>query len=181
MTINIEQIKRNYAGFEDFKIIHIAKNEARGLEPEVIPILIDEINKRGLDWDLIKGIEAQTKELSTNEIIELKNKIIHLPCPECGQKDKPLIGTLIRKVKSYVLLTSTQKAYLISCKSCAEKERKNAMITTALLGWRGIPMGLVKTPIALIASLRDKKRREEISEVILTNFAISNVGEIKTN
>ena len=181
MALDLEQIKKNYADFEDFKIEHLAKNDAGGLEPEVIPILIDEIKKRGLDPDLIKGIEAQTKELSESELIELKGKITNLPCPDCGAKDSPLIGSLIRTVRSIIVLTFYKKTPVITCKTCADKRRKNAMISTFLLGWWGIPFGIFRTPIALIQSLIDKNKRDEISDGIITVFAVENIGEIKTN
>lgn len=181
MAIDIEQIKKNYANFEDYKIEHLAKNEAAGLEPDVIPILIEEIKKRGLDSDLIKGIEAQTKELTESELTELKSKIANLPCPDCGAKNTPLIGTLIRTVKSFIVLTSNKKVPVITCETCANKRRKNAMISTFLLGWWGIPFGIFRTPIALIQTLIDKNKRVEISDGILTVFAVENIGEIKTN
>jgi hypothetical protein len=181
MAIDIEQIKKNYADFEDYKIEHLAKNEAAGLEPDVIPILIEEIKKRGLDPDLIKGIEAQTKELTESELTELKSKIANLPCPDCGAKNAPLIGTLIRTVKSFIVLTSYKKVPVITCETCANKRRKNAMISTFLLGWWGIPFGIFRTPIALIQTLIDKNKRVEISDGILTVFAVENIGEIKTN
>jgi hypothetical protein len=181
MAIDIEQIKKNYANFEDYKIEHLAKNEAAGLEPDVIPILIEEIKKRGLDSDLIKGIEAQTKELTESELTELKSKIANLPCPDCGAKNTPLIGTLIRTVKSFIVLTSYKKVPVITCETCANKRRKNAMISTFLLGWWGIPFGIFRTPIALIQTLIDKNKRVEISDGILTVFAVENIGEIKTN
>jgi len=181
MAIDIEQIKKNYANFEDYKIEHLAKNEAAGLEPDVIPILIEEIKKRGLDPNLIKGIEAQTKELTESELTELKSKIANLPCPDCGAKNTPLIGTLIRTVKSFIVLTSYKKVPVITCETCANKRRKNAMITTFLLGWWGIPFGIFRTPIALIQTLIDKNKRVEISDGILTVFAVESIGEIKTN
>ena len=181
MAIDIEQIKKNYANFEDYKIEHLAKNEAAGLEPDIIPILIEEIKKRGLDPNLIKGIEEQTKELTESELTELKSKIANLPCPDCGAKNTPLIGTLIRTVKSFIVLTSYKKVPVITCETCANKRRKNAMITTFLLGWWGIPFGIFRTPIALIQTLIDKNKRVEISDGILTVFAVESIGEIKTN
>ena len=181
MAINLEQIKKNYADFDDFKIEHIAKNKINDLEPEVVAILKDEIKKRGLDFGLNKGIEAQTKELSKEEIEEIKLKISNLACPECGQTNSPLIGTIIREVKSFVLFTHYKKTPLILCQDCADKKRKKAMISTALLGWWGFPFGLFRTPEALISSINDNKSKENISDAVLTNFAISNVGEIKTN
>ena len=181
MTIDLEQIKQNYSGFEDFKIVHLAKNEAGGLEPDVIPILIEEIKKRGLDIELIKGIEAQTKKLTEDELKELTTKITNLPCPSCGQKDSKLIGSLTRTVISFIVYTSYKITPIITCKSCANKKRQNAIIITAILGWWGIPFGLFRTPVALIRTLIDKNKQEEISDEIITMFAIDNVGEIRTN
>lgn len=181
MTIDLEQIKKNYSEFADYKIEHLAKTEAGGLEPDVIPILINEINKRGLDKNLIKGIEAQTKELTESELNELKIKITNLTCPECGNKNGQLVGSFIRTVKSFIVLTSYKKFPIITCKSCADKKRKNAMISTALLGWWGIPFGLFRTPIALITTFTDKSKAEDISDEIIAWFAVENIGEIRTN
>jgi len=179
--MDIEQIKKNYENFDDSKIEILAKNEAGSLEPEVIPILVNEIKKRNLDIDLIKGIEAQTRELTEKEIQETKLKLESLTCPECGQKKSKLVGTLIRTVKSFIVYTSYKKTPIISCRTCADKKRKDAMITTAFLGWWGIPWGLFRTPQAIIATVNDNKKREQISDEILTVFTIENIGEIKTN
>ena len=181
MAIDLEQIKKNYAEFDDFKIERLAKNEVNGLTPDVISILIDEINKRGLNPDLIKGIESQTKELTESELKELKFKISSLPCPDCGSQSLPLVGSLIRSVKSYIVFTSYTKTPVITCKNCSKKRRKNAIISTLLWGWWGVPYGLFKTPISLIANFRDNNKQEEISDDIITLFALNNTGELMTN
>ena len=179
--MDLEQIKKNYANFDDFKIEYLAKNEADSLDSEVVQILIEEVKKRNLDTNLIRGIEAQTKELTEREINELKSKIVSLPCPVCGQKSSPLVGALIRTVKSYIFFTSYRKDPIIACESCIKKRRKKAMITTALGGWWGFPFGFFYTPTALIAIRNDIKKQEEISEGIITSFAIDNMGELRTN
>jgi len=158
MEIDIEQIIKNYSEFDDFEIERIAKTEAGGIEPEVISILIDEIKKRGLDDNLLKGIEAQIEEIDENDFKKLINRIKELTCPECGRNETPLI----------------------SCEVCAEKTRKNSVVFNLLLGWWGIPMGIFKTPQAVIKTLTDKKKKNEISDIILTDFVLENVGEIRT-
>lgn len=181
MAIDLEQIRKNYALFDDYKIEHLAKNEAGSLMPDVVTILKEEITKRGLDSNLIPGIEAQTKELTEKELNELISKITKLACPECGQHHSHLIGILIREVKSFVVFTQYKKTQLILCPTCAERKRKDAMIITALLGWWGIPWGIFRTLHALISSLTDNKKRDIISDSILTQFAIVNIGELRTN
>jgi hypothetical protein len=146
MAKDLQQIRKNYSEFDDFKIEHLAKNEISSLDPEVVAILKEEIIKRGLDKNLNKGIEAQTKKLTDSELNELKFKISKLSCPECGQINSPLIGTLIREVKSFIVFTYNKKTPFISCQICANNKRKNALITTVLLGWWGFPHGLIYTP-----------------------------------
>lgn len=181
MAINLEQIKKNYADLEDIKIERLAKDEVGSLEPDAIPILIAEIKKRRLDPDLIKEIEVQTQKLTEPELKVLKTKITNLSCPECGQRNTPLTGSLIRTVKSFVVITAYTRTSIISCKQCADKKRKNALISTALLGWWGIPWGIFKTPHVIISSLLDTKKREEQSDAIITQFVIRNIGEIRKN
>jgi len=179
--MDLEQIKRNYADFEDYKIEHLAKNDVCGLDADVVQILVEEIKKRGLDSNLIKAIEAQTKEFTEVELSELISKIVNLPCPDCRRKSSPLMGAIIRTVRSYVLITSYKKVLVIACPECLKKRRKEAMILTSLLGWWGIPMGIFQTPIALIASLKDVKNQEMISNQIISSIAVKNIGELKTN
>lgn len=181
MPLDLQKIKKNYSEFEDYRIEHLAKNEVAGLNPDVIPILIEEIEKRGLNLDLIKGIEAQLSDLTESEVLELKNIIVNLPCPECGLRHNPLIGTIVRTVKSFILFTSYKKIHVISCTSCADKKVRNAMISTAILGWWGIPFGVFRTPMALISTWIDNNKREKISDQVITIFIYENKGELKSN
>ena len=181
MTLDINLIRQSYSNFEDFKIEHIAKYEATGLAPEVLEILILEIQNRKLNLDLIKGIEAQTKKITENDVIEIKDKIVNLECPECGQNDTPLVGTIIHKVFSFIIFTSSREYPIITCEACAAKKRKDAFIFTAILGWWGVPFGIFRTPIALVRTYKDYVNRKVISDAIISRFSIENIGEIKTN
>jgi Zn finger protein HypA/HybF involved in hydrogenase expression len=181
MAIDLEQIRKNYADFDNDKIEYLAKNEINSLEPEVVSILMDEIKKRRLDTNLNKGIEAQKKELTDADVQELKLKISNLTCPECGQKKNRLVGTLIREVKSFVILTHYEKRIMISCESCGQIARKNGLTTTLLRGWWGLPEGLFRTFFVVLKILGENKKLEVISDAIMTEFVIKNIGEIKTN
>jgi len=181
MARDLEQIRKNYAEFDDYKIEHLAKNEISSLDPEIVSIIMGEIKRRGLDSNLNHAIEAQILPLTEKDLNEMKAKISNLSCPECGQRESVLVGTLIREVRSYILLTHYKTSSLISCQGCAKLKIKKARISTALLGWWGIPAGLYRTPYAIIASLNDDKKRDTQSDAILTNFATENLGEIKTN
>ena len=139
--MDLEQIKKHYSKMDDSKLERIAKFEIASLQPEVRPIVIEEIKKRGLDENLISGIEAQTKELTKEEIYKLRDKVEGLDCPSCGKSNKGLVGGIIRKVRSYLIFTQYEARPMIACKECVESERKNQLIKNSLLGWWAIPWG----------------------------------------
>lgn len=182
MAIDIEQVRNHYAKMDNAKLESIAKFEMALLEPEVQPIVIAEIKRRGLDENLLVGIEAQTKELSEAEVYELRDKIKGLACPSCGKTGQGLVGGIVRKVRSFLIITTYERRPIIACPACVEAERKSQLIKNSLLGWWGIPWGLLfRTPQAIINHFRDNGKKEEISEGILIHFAVENIGELKTN
>lgn len=181
MTLDLEQIRKNYSEFHDMEIEKIAKNDIESLDPAIVEILMKEIKKRGLDSNLFKGIEAQTQEITEEDLNKIKFKLSNLACPICGLNETPLIGTIIREVKSFLFFTLYSTKPIISCQKCADKKIKNALITTSLLGWWGIPSGIFRTPHAIFSTMNDNKNRKIQSEAIMTNFVISNIVDIKIN
>ena len=182
MAVDLEQIRNHYSKMDNSKLERIAKFEIRSLQPEVLSIVIAEIQKRSLDENLLVGVEAQIKELSEEEIYDLRDKLKGLTCPSCGKVNQGLVGGIIRKVRSYLIITQYETRPMIACGYCVETERKNQLIKNALLGWWGFPWGMFyRTPQAIINHFRDNRKKEEISESILIEFAVDNIGELKTN
>jgi hypothetical protein len=180
--MDLKQIKLHYSKMDNAKLERIAKFEINSIQPEVRPIIIAEIKKRGLDENLLAGIEAQTKEITDENLLELIDKIIGLDCPNCGKSNSGLTGGIIRKVRSYLVLTQYEKKTMIACPSCLAGERKKQLIKNSILGWWGIPWGLFfRTPQAIINHFLDNRKYQEISESILRDFATQNIGELKTN
>jgi hypothetical protein len=163
------------------KLERIAKFEIASLEPEVQPIIIAEIKKRGLGESFLAGIEAQTKDLSEEEIFELRDKIKGLDCPSCGKSNQGLVGGIIRKVRSYIIITQHETRSMIACQNCVETERKNQLIKNSLFGWWGFPWGIYRTLVAIINHFKDNGTTHKISESILVEFALQNIGELKTD
>lgn len=182
MAVDIEQIKNHYSKMADSRLERIAKFEITSLQPEVQPIVIAEIEKRGLDKNLLSGIDAQKKELTEYEVYELVDKIKRLDCPICAKSNQELLGGKIRKVRSFLIMTHYETRPIIACKTCVKKERKNQLIKNSILGWWGFPSGLLyRTPQAIMGHFSDNGKEKEISESILIEFAIQNIGELKTN
>ncbi|MBK9017666.1 MAG: hypothetical protein IPM82_28475 [Saprospiraceae bacterium] len=78
--MDIEQIRQHYFKMDNARLEHIAKFEMANVQPEVRPIIMAEIQRRGMDKNLFSGIEAQTKQLTNADIEEaLKGKGTKLP------------------------------------------------------------------------------------------------------
>lgn len=182
MALDLEEIRNHYSKMDVKKLERIAKFEINALNPEVQPIVIAEIKKRGLDENLLAGIEAQMKILTEEEVDELIDKINGLDCPSCGKSNQGLVGGIIRKVRSYLVITQYEVRTMVACEGCVEAERKNQLIKNSLFGWWGFPWGIFyRTPQAIINHFLDNRKRAAISESVLMDFAINNVGELKTN
>lgn len=179
--MDLDKIKEFYETLEDEKIEQLALAEAGGLEPAVVPILLAEIKKRSLSPNLVAAIEAQTKEMTDSERKAFEFKIVNLPCPECGNNDSELEGSLIRTVMSFIVLTTYKKEHVISCTNCKKRLKKSALTKTVLLGWWGIPWGIFRTPHALVMAMIESTKGELISKQVLDDFIDNNTGLIKAS
>lgn len=179
--MNIEELKARYRAMDEEKLENIARREMRTLRPEVPQIVKDEIVKRGMGDKLLEVIDAQLKEPNVREIQELAEKIKSLDCPICGSSQKELVGGIIRKVRSFIIFSQISGGTIIGCSTCVERERKDHLLMNCILGWWSLDGLFYRTPQAIISHFREKNRRKEISEAILIEFGILNIGEFTFN
>ena len=181
MELDIENIARHYSRISDQELIRISTQDAKGLRPEVFEIIKKELDTRNLNPDLLKGAYAQNKEYSIDELTKYSEFLRNLSCPICGQTNKKLNGTTIYRIKSFLLFTIYKSKPIIACPECLDKNNNKAMISSALLGWWGIPWGLIKTPSFIFRNLKAKKQNHlENANDALLSFTLSNIGEIET-
>jgi hypothetical protein len=178
---NLKDIAENYARKTDSELIHIATEKAQGLRPGVLEIIENEIKKRNLNPNILEGAKAQNREYSLEEITELSQKLRSLPCPLCGNKTAKLNGTIMHTAKSFIVFSFFRKEPIIGCPDCLDKKNQESIISTALLGWWGIPSGILKTPFYIYNNIKAKKQNRiaEPNETLL-NFTFENIGQIET-
>jgi len=157
MEPNLDELRKNYERFDDRKIIRIATEEATSLRPEALELLKQIIKERGLSEDILKSVDAQFEKIDTNKLTEYAELLRDLPCPVCHQTQNKLNATVVSTVVSLVFFTQYKNEIKIACPPCLDKLNNNAMIKSALLGWWGIPWGLIRTPKALLANNKRKK------------------------
>ena len=181
MELDIDNIAEYYTQMSDQELVRVSIQDARGLRPEVFEIIEKEIKKRNLNPDLLKGAIAQNKEYTIEELERYADKLRTLPCPNCGQTEQKLNGTIAHSVMSFLIFTTYKAVPFIACPTCLDKKNNSAMISTVLLGWWGIPWGLLKTPVYIYRNIKAKKQNhiDNSNDTMLT-FTLSNIGEIET-
>lgn len=175
---DIEEIRANYKNFFDDKIIQIAQHESKGLRPEVLEILKNEIIIRNLDLTLITWIKAETEELTDYEKEEIVRIIKYLPCPTCNSTKLGLRGYEINTVISIIItcFETTETKFL--CSHCGKKKKTISIIKTLFLGlWSR--RGVVLTPYILIKEIINLFFAERISNRIFDEFIEKNNGRIR--
>ena len=182
MEPNIEQLRKNYERFDDRKLIRIATEEATSLRPEALELVKEIIKERNLSEDVLKGVEVQFKEVDEKTLNEYTELLRKLPCPVCKSTSDKLNATLTGNVISFVIMTNYEKDIKIACPKCLDKLNNKAMIKSALLGWWGIPWGIVRTSQALIlnSKMKNKNHSYEPTE-ILTGFVSQRIGRIEAS
>ncbi|RYY00338.1 hypothetical protein EON78_01445 [bacterium] len=182
MEPTIEELRKNYEKFDDKKLIQIATNEASGLRPEAVDLIKEIIKERGLSENITKAIDAQLQEIDEITLNDYTEILRNLHCPICKLNTYKLNATMTGRVISFIVFTSYEKKLVIGCPDCLEKANKDAMIKTALLGWWGLPWGLIRTPLALLLNnkMRNQSKLSEAND-LLKGFALENIGFLEAN
>lgn len=178
---DLKDIAEFYSKKTDSQLIQIATEKAQGLRPGVLEIIETEIKKRNLNPNFFEGAKAQNKEYSLEEITELSQRLRSLPCPLCGNKTAKLNGTIMHTAKSFIFFSFFRKELIIGCPDCLDRKNQESITSTALLGWWGIPWGILKTPFYIYNNIKEKKQNRipEPNETLL-GFTIENIGHIVT-
>lgn len=174
--IDLNEIRKNYKNFDDTKIRRIAEYEAKDLREEVVPILIEEIKKRGLEDDLIEWVNAEARRLSESELETLKGKVKGSICENC-EENRQLKGYEFTTTIGMFIATVTSHYKLIVCEGCGKKRRRASAFWTAILGWFSV-RGFISMPFVLVEKIKAAIQEDKQSEQIIESFIKANIGTI---
>lgn len=178
-------LKENYRKLSDEKLLRLAAEDAAKLRPEALALLQEELGVRGLRESAQAGIEAQLRVLSDAEIDEYCALVRAVPCPVCHSSAQPLNATVTTKVSSFIFLTIWKEELAIACPSCLDKLTESATSHSIIVGWWGIPWGIIRTVKAINSNKRmAKSHHVAYPTAALQAFIINNVrslDEVKGN
>jgi hypothetical protein len=87
------------------------------------------------------------------ELIQKQIQAVHQgDCPRCGRPG-PVDFHESHRVWSAIHLTSWKTRTHLTCRSCGVKAQLGDTLYSMLLGWWGVPFGLVLTPVQIIRNI----------------------------
>lgn len=180
--IDIQYVEETYQRMSDEELIRIATQDAYGLTSEALEVVKAEIRRRGLDSSIIKSVEAQNKELTLEQIDAYCDIVSKLGCPVCGSTAQRLNATLTSEVMSFIFFTQSKKKIKVGCGHCLDKANENALIKSAVLGWWGLPWGILRTPGAIATNIKSKRTNHAPDHNnYLRSFVVNKIGELETH
>jgi predicted nucleic-acid-binding Zn-ribbon protein len=179
--IDTQFVREHYQKLTDAELVQAVTTDAAGLTSEAIEIVKEEIAKRNLSTSLIKGMEAQNRSFTIEEIDHYCNLIRQLDCPACGSSQTALNGTMTSEVTSFVFFTQHTKKIKIACPNCLDKANSAALTKTALLGWWGVPWGIIRSIKAISQNIKSKRsNHNNTPNHFLRSYTLSKIGELET-
>ena len=127
-------------------------------------------------------IVAMSKTIPDSTVQEHLWAVHQGHCPRCNGKG-PIDVHMIHRVWSALVLTSWSNNQQVSCRACGVKSQLVGILGCALLGWWGIPWGLLMTPLQIARNViaiakppeaaRPSQRLETIVRMGLAHDAIA--------
>jgi hypothetical protein len=178
--MDLQFVRENYRRMSDDELIRLATLEAGNLTPEAQAVIKEEINRRNLGSNIIKGVEAQHKSYTLADVDGYCELIRNLECPVCGSSSSKLNATTSMEVKSFIVFTHHRKETKVACPDCLNKQNNSALLKSVLLGWWGLPWGIVRTIQAINLNLESKKlNKAEEPNKYLRAFTLARIGKVE--
>jgi len=106
-------------------------------------------SKKCYEADEINRVAAQ---IPNEHVEQLANELHSGMCPKCKNRG-PVDIHKSHSVYSVIFITKFETRAHLLCKKCATKQQATDLIGSLLLGWWGIPFGILITPIQIIKNV----------------------------
>lgn len=180
MAVSEAALKANYRRYSDEKLLRIVSEDAAKLRPEALVLLREEMAARGLSVVAERAIKVQLRVATEADITEYCGLLQAQPCPRCCSTYPSLNAAIISKVLSMLVLTFWERRFAIACPACLDKLVRADSDITALLGWWGVPWGVLRT----VRALRSNRKMLATNHApypneLLKEFVVRNIGRIE--
>ncbi len=179
--LDISLVRENYRKMSDQELIQIATQKASGLTSEALQVVKEEISKRNINQNIFKEIDAQRKSYTIEDIDAYCKIIQQLPCPVTRSTSENLNATIAVEARSFLVLTQYRKKLVIASPGVLDKANNAALGNSLLMGWWGLPWGIIRTIQAITINLKNKRSNHlDAPNKYLKAFVMSKIGLIET-
>lgn len=178
--MDTEYIRGIYSKMSDAELVRVITQNAKGLTPQAVDIIYEELEKRGLDKDIGRAIELQNQTHTTEDVVKYCDILSMVDCPRCGGASERLSATVAATAISAIIFTNYDKRIKVGCKDCLDKVNTRAALLSLLFGWWGLPWGFIRTPQALWTNWQSlQSHKKDGHNEYMMSFAAHFIGEIE--
>lgn len=103
-------------------------------------------------------------DIPEQEILKHATELKNGTCPSCRGRESKIELRKYYWVWSALFITQWGTSSKVCCKKCGTKSNLLSIISCMLLGWWGIPWGIVKTPVQITSNIAAMFRRFDKSK-----------------
>ena len=152
-----QEIKNYYQTLKDHVLFNLIENDLKDLESVAVNALIAEIRERKLNDKWIRAVEFAREPMSKEAFALFSRRVERQHCPICGQGEKPLSVSLVRRVTGQIFRVLREFKYVLACPSCIFEEREQAESYNKKKGWFAFPMGVFETLFTFFYHRKNRK------------------------
>lgn len=97
-------------------------------------------------------ISVAAEEIPLADAQLIARRLHRGPCPQCAGRG-PVDVHLSHEIWSALVITRWESILHLVCRGCALKHQSSALLRNFVLGWWGLPWGVIVTPVQIIRNL----------------------------
>lgn len=139
-----------YESMTDKQLLKFAERNAKTLRPDVLPVLLAELDDRHIGKSLVYDIKHKSGIflLDLKKIEDKIQEIKSIKCPRCKLKARDISCEVYHIITGVFIKHFYATPALILCKDCHRKIARQYIASNLTLGWWSM-YGLLVTPYAL--------------------------------
>ncbi len=116
------------------------------------------------------------RQVTLEEVNKYCDLVQGLTCPGCGDAQTRLSATMTHNVVSALVVTHYSKKIKVACPACLDKALNRSLLQSSLIGWWGLPWGIIRTIQAISRNVSNKgthsgdTHNKFLQGYVLTNF-----------
>lgn len=159
----------------DVEIKTAFRQRAKELHPDrnPLPHAVQQFQRLNEAYEVLSNPEARARydtlytEIPQESVSSQQTELEPITCSCCGQVTAQPRYVIFYQVTSFIFVTIRSPIQGIFCPSCAERKVLRSTIVTWLIGWWGLPRGVVYSLTTIIHNLLGGSKPDDVNARLL--------------